>query len=72
MGRRDNAASQKPSRGLDPLVHPDLDRLIDSAREVWPPAEAHLDLIGEVPAVPAIEEAAEPLQASLTAEATGD
>src|SRR5829696_8655103 len=48
-------------RGIDPAVHPALDRLIDSAREVSPAAEAHRDLIGEVPAVPAIKEVADGL-----------
>src|SRR5215207_5748826 len=46
-------------RGIDPAVHPALDRLIDRAREVSPAAEAHRDLIGEVQAVPAIEEVAD-------------
>src|SRR5829696_6178607 len=45
-------------RGIDPAVQPALDRLVDSARQVSPAAEAHRDLIGEVPAVPAIEEVA--------------
>src|SRR3954463_9217380 len=43
---------------LDRDIHPALDRLSDRAREVSPAAEAHRDLIGEVPAVPAIEEVA--------------
>src|SRR5215207_1412037 len=54
-------------RGIDPAVHPALDRLIDSAREVSPAAEAHRDLIGEVPAVPAIEEVADGLIAATRA-----
>ena len=37
-------------RGIDPAVHSALDRLINSAREVSPAAEAYRDLIGEVPA----------------------
>src|SRR5215216_1461619 len=54
-------------RGIDPPVHPALDRLIDRAREVSPAAEAHRDLIGEVPAVPAIEEVADGLNAATRA-----
>src|SRR5215216_417136 len=54
-------------RGIDPAVHPALDRLIDSAREVSPAAEAHRDLIGEVPAIPAIEEVADGLIAATRA-----
>src|SRR3954451_5704345 len=54
-------------RGIDPAVHPALDRLIDSAREVSPAAEADCDLIGEVPAVPAIEEVADSLIAATRA-----
>src|SRR5215218_7590183 len=54
-------------RGIDPAVHPALDRLIDSAREVSPAAEADRDLIGEVPAVPAIEEVADGLMAATRA-----
>jgi len=45
-------------------VHPALDRLIDRAPEVSPAAEAHRDLIGEVPAVPAIEEVVDGLIAA--------
>ena len=51
-------------RGIDPAAHPALDRLIDRAREVSPAAEARRDLIGEVPAVPAIEEVADGLDRS--------
>src|SRR5215218_9963733 len=51
-------------RGIDPAVHPALDRLSDRAREVSPAAEAHRDLIGEVPAVAAIEEVADGLAAT--------
>src|SRR5215216_6884634 len=54
-------------RGIDPAVHPALDGLIDRAREVSPTAEAHRDLIGEVPAVPAIEEVADGLIAATRA-----
>src|SRR5215218_2607456 len=54
-------------RGIDPPVHPALDRLIDSAREVSPAAEAHRDLIGEVPPVAAIEEVADGLIAATRA-----
>src|SRR4051794_38397205 len=44
---------------LDRDIHPALDRLSDREREVSPTAEAHRDLIGEVPGVPAIEEVAD-------------
>src|SRR5829696_8449151 len=54
-------------RGIDPAVHPALDRLIDRAREVSPAAEAHRDLFAEVPAVPAIEEVADGLIAATRA-----
>jgi hypothetical protein len=54
-------------RGIDPAVHPALDRLIDSAREVSPAAEAHRDLIGEVPSIPAIEKVADGLIAATRA-----
>src|SRR3954462_4440403 len=54
-------------RGIDPPVHPALDRLIGSAQEVSPAAEAHCDLIGEVPAVPAIEKVADRLIAATRA-----
>src|SRR5215204_4144661 len=54
-------------RGIDPAVHPALDRRIDRAREVSPAAETHRDLIGEVPAVPAVEEVADGLNAATRA-----
>src|SRR5829696_383080 len=54
-------------RGIDPAVHPALDRLIDSAWEARPAAEAHRDLIGEVPAVAATEEVADGLIAATRA-----
>src|SRR4051812_32657411 len=52
---------------LDRDIHPALDRLSDREREVSPTAEAHRDLIGEVPGVPAIEEVADGLIAATRA-----
>src|SRR3954463_16530738 len=52
---------------LDRDIHPALDRLSDREREVSPTAEACRDLIGEVPAVPAIEEVADGLIAATRA-----